>query len=313
LKEYLLGAGGWAYFKIPGLNSLVAYSKVFNFVEVNTTFYEIPAVKTVERWRKLVPDEFKFSVRAHHSITHEDKLSSTTETLETFEKMQQICSILDAEVLHLQTPSTLVITPEIVKNLGDLLDSLNLGKLRLSLEIRSTSKLSPALIKLMENHQIIHCVDLSRGERPAYDSDIIYTRLFGKGKHNIYQPTDEELKEIDNHILFSKAQKAMVSFHFVRMYQDAARLKIYKEKGSFPSLTRSTGLASLEEILKEEAVFPSTKSDFVKTQGWKLFDHTKDEKKRVADVLEMLPDKTYRSLHEITAFLEQFQKQKHSP
>jgi hypothetical protein len=37
LKEYLIGAGGWAYFQVPGVNSLAAYSKVFNFVEVNST------------------------------------------------------------------------------------------------------------------------------------------------------------------------------------------------------------------------------------------------------------------------------------
>jgi uncharacterized protein YecE (DUF72 family) len=305
LKEYLIGAGGWAYFRIPGLNSLVAYSKVFNFVEVNTTFYEIPSVKTVERWRKLVPKEFRFSVRAHHSITHESKLSPTVETFETFERMQQICTLLNADVLHLQTPSTLDMTPKIIKNLRDLLDSLNIGKLRLTLEVRSTSNLSPELIKLMQQHQIIHCVDLSKDERPAYDSDIIYTRLFGKGKYNIYQPTDEELLGVDSQILFSKAQKAMVSFHFIRMYQDAARLKIYHDRGTFPSLTRSTGFASLEELLKEDANFPSTKEELVKNHGWKLFDYTKDERKRVGDVLDKLPEGTYESTRHIMAFLEQ--------
>jgi len=308
LKEYLIGTGGWAYFKIPGLNSLVAYSKVFNFVEVNTTFYEIPTMKTVEKWRRLVPKNFRFSVRAHHSITHENKLAPTIEAFETFEKMQQICRILDADVLHLQTPSTLTVTTGIIKNLQDLLESLNLGKLRLALEARSTSQPPPELVKLMQEHQIIHCVDLSKGERPKYDSNMLYTRLFGKGRLNIYQSTDEELAEIDKRVLFSNTERARVVFHFVKMYQDAARLKVYKQIGTFPSVTHSVGLSSLEEILSEDATFPSTKEELLENQGWKLFDHTKDERKHVSDALEQLPRKTYESISDVIISLRALSK-----
>ncbi|KAB2945238.1 MAG: DUF72 domain-containing protein [Candidatus Methanoperedens sp.] len=42
-----IGAGGWAYFKVPGLDSLEAYSKAFDFVEVNSTFYTIPSIEMV--------------------------------------------------------------------------------------------------------------------------------------------------------------------------------------------------------------------------------------------------------------------------
>jgi uncharacterized protein YecE (DUF72 family) len=46
--NYLVGTGGWAYFQVPGKPSLKAYSEVFNFVEVNSTFYEYPSQRTVE-------------------------------------------------------------------------------------------------------------------------------------------------------------------------------------------------------------------------------------------------------------------------
>jgi uncharacterized protein YecE (DUF72 family) len=63
LTDYLIGTGGWAYFNVPGKPSLKAYSEVFNFVEVNYTFYEYPDTLMVEQWRRTVPDDFTFSVR----------------------------------------------------------------------------------------------------------------------------------------------------------------------------------------------------------------------------------------------------------
>jgi uncharacterized protein YecE (DUF72 family) len=304
LKEYLIGTGGWAYFKIPGLNPLVAYSHAFNFVEVNTTFYEIPEVKEVEKWRKLVPNDFQFSVRAHHSITHKNKLAPKAESLETLEKMKQICDVLKAEILHIQTPPTLKITKETIANLQSLIEPVNLGKLRLALEIRSPQQLPAAMVRFMQDNGIIHCVDLSKGEKPAYDADVLYTRLFGKGKHNIYQPADEELAQVDKRVLFSKAEKASVAIHFIRMNKDAARLKIYKQTGKFPSITRSTGLMSLDEVLSEDATFPSTKQELIENQGWKLFDNTSEERTHTADILQRLPERTYKSVDDVVSTLK---------
>ncbi|MCW3977383.1 MAG: DUF72 domain-containing protein, partial [Candidatus Bathyarchaeota archaeon] len=73
MTRYLIGAGGWAYFRVPGLHPLKAYSKAFNFVEVNSTFYETPNVKLVESWRKLVPPDFEFTVRCNKALTHKHK------------------------------------------------------------------------------------------------------------------------------------------------------------------------------------------------------------------------------------------------
>jgi len=38
VADYLIGTGGWAYFKVPNKPSLKAWS--FDFIEVNQTFYE---------------------------------------------------------------------------------------------------------------------------------------------------------------------------------------------------------------------------------------------------------------------------------
>jgi len=305
LTEYLIGTGGWAYFQIPGVHPLVAYSKAFNFVEVNSTFYEMPSLKEVETWRKLVPPDFQFTVRANRVTTHKYALQPAQETFESFDKMKQICAILNAPVLHLQTPPKFLFQKDAVQNLKHLLSSMNLGKLKLALEVRGTApnKLPAALVKTMQDNAIIHCVDLSKGEAPAYESEILYSRLFGKGQHNIYQPTDEELVEIDKTATSGNFQKIILSFHFVRMYKDAARLKIYRETGKFPKVTRHTGLESLEEVLREDAQFPTTKKALVQRQGWKLFDVTQDKRVRAAELLEKLPEKTYNNVSEVVEAL----------
>jgi len=273
---------------------------------VNSTFYQIPQLKEVEKWRRRVPPEFEFSVRAHQSITHQHRLQPVEGALEAFECMRQICTALDAEIMHLQLPSSFRLTETSIMDFHSLLSSVNLRRLRLALEIRGTrsSRLPPELLKIMQEHNIVHCTDLSRAETPAYESDMLYTRLFGQGNHNVYQPTDDELAEIDRRASSGKSEKIVMSFHFVKMYKDAARLKTYKQTGHFPMATRSTGLDSLKEILSEDARFPSTKQELVRNQGWKIFDITETQRIRAADMLEKLPEATYNNLGEVADRLE---------
>jgi len=306
LKEYLIGAGGWAYFQVPGVNSLTAYSKVFNFVEVNSTFYQIPPLNEVEKWRRLVPSDFQFSVRAHHSITNTYKFQPVQQVIETFEKMRKICQVLKANILHFQVPQSFRLNRASARNLRLLLSSLELGNVRVALEARLAAGqvLPPELLKIMQDKDMVHCVDLSKGEEPAYDSDLLYTRLFGKGQHNIYQPTDEELVEIDRRASVSKSQKVSMSFHFVRMYKDAVRLKRYKQTGKFPMITKSTGVSSLEEVLREDVEFPSTKQQLIRKQGWKLFDMTETVRIHAEEALQELPEGTYSNIDEVMDKLE---------
>jgi uncharacterized protein YecE (DUF72 family) len=304
-KQYLIGTGGWSYFRISGISPLVAYSRAFDFVEVNSTFYRIPSLKEVEKWRRTVPSDFEFSVRAHKSITHTHRLQPTREALDTFEKIKQVCSTLKANFLHLQTPSSFGLTQAAIKGIQNFLSSISPGRLRVALEIRGVhpNRLPSRLSNIMQDHNVLHCTDVSKGEMPAYDSDMLYSRLFGRGEHNMYQPTDEELVETDNRVSNINFQKVVLSFHFVRMYKDAIRLKIYKQTGKFPRITRSTGLSSLEEVLREDTSFPTTKQELLQNQGWKLLDLSEDKKIRAQEFLRQLPEGTYNNTNEIIASL----------
>lgn len=305
MTEYLIGTGGWAYFRVPSLHPLSAYAKAFSFVEVNSTFYQIPMVKEAERWRGLVPPDFRFTVRASRIITHKHKLQPTPEALDALEQMRHICEALEADILHFQTPPSFKPDQTVAESFKDLISSVELGKTRLALEIRSREPLTThaTMPRIMQDHDVIHCVDLSKGEKPAYESDTLYTRLFGKGEHNMYQPTDEELTEIDSRALNGNFQRVVMSFHFVRMYNDAARMKIYKQTGRFPAITKTTGLSSLGEVLSEGASFPASKQGLMQSQGWKLFDLTSKERARAGDFLQKLPERTYSNVGEVVSEL----------
>ncbi|MGV3636486.1 MAG: DUF72 domain-containing protein [Flavobacteriales bacterium] len=49
---------------------LKRYATLFNGVEVNSTFYTLPRITTVERWCNTVPAGFRFAVKTPRSITH---------------------------------------------------------------------------------------------------------------------------------------------------------------------------------------------------------------------------------------------------
>ncbi|MDH5449737.1 MAG: DUF72 domain-containing protein [Candidatus Bathyarchaeota archaeon] len=304
MTRYLIGAGGWAYFQVPNIHPLVAYSKVFNFVEVNSTFYEMPSLKLVESWRRLVPPDFKFAVRCIKVLTHKHKFQLVPEACEALEKMITICNTLKAEILHLQTPPTFHTTKPNIKLIRNFFSTMDLG-IRVALEIRGAKRrLNSDLVETMRDYNIIHCVDLSKDEEPAYKSDSLYSRLFGKGPHNIYQPTDQELRKIDRKASKAGHKTVAVSFHYVRMYKDAARFKIFKQTGKFPMVTKSTGASSLTEVLREDATFPSSRKELIRHQGWKLVDLTKDKRAHASSMLQKLPEKTYNSIKDVVQTLE---------
>ncbi len=98
IKKYHLGCTVWSlkewvgnFFTDDAKQSdfLKQYSSVFNSVEGNTTFYNIPSEKTVRNWKKATPDGFKFCFKFHRSITHDKQLNDVEDDilqfLETFD------------------------------------------------------------------------------------------------------------------------------------------------------------------------------------------------------------------------------------
>lgn len=299
MTQYLIGTGGWAYLNVP--NKLRSYSRIFNFTEVNYTFYEYPDARRVETWRRTVPKDFVFSVKCHQDLTHRIGLRPVEEAYRVFNQMVSYCRILDAHFLVLETPPSHIFDESGIESAREFFAAADHGEVRLAWEVRSpmTSKVT----RLMQEFNIVHSVDLSR-EEPSFKSDVVYSRLFGKGKHNIYQFTDEELVEIDGKLAKLSPRIAAISYHGVRMNTDAMRFKQYKSTGVFPSVTSFVGINSARQVLSEDARFPSSKAELIEDQGWKVIDLAPSKRVHLADLLSKIPDRKYYDLGEVVSVLE---------
>jgi len=68
-------------------------------------------------------------------------------------------------------------------------------------------------------------------------------------------------------------------------------------------VTKSTGINSLAEVLKEDAKFPSNKTELLNHQGWKIIDLTSNKRVHASDLLQNLPEKTYYGIDDIIQML----------
>ena len=303
MPELIIGCGGWQYFLIPGVDSLEIYSQAFRFVEVNSTFYTLPNHDLVRSWRRRVPESFEFSVKANKMITHIEKLSPSQRALKYLEKCLEVCRILGCRILVLETPRTLPLQL-ILENLEKLLKLISLGDVRIALEPRCGWSSNPGIVKGFKDLGIIPITDYSREDPPYDDPDISYTRLFGKGEHNIYQFTDEDLIDIRRRAENRRSRKVYLSFHGIAMYLDAARMERFLKTGELPPVTRSYGIDSLAEVLEEARhEFPMSKQALIRKYGWKLIDVDPKTRVPASVILKQLRRKHYQSLEEVISEL----------
>jgi uncharacterized protein YecE (DUF72 family) len=89
----LLGTQGWSYpdwigpFYPPGSKQedyLPFYARVFDTVELDTTFYHAPKPSIVRSWAKHTPDRFRFAAKVPRDITHEARLRDQGDALRAF-------------------------------------------------------------------------------------------------------------------------------------------------------------------------------------------------------------------------------------
>lgn len=67
-----------------GLRDLADYSRYFNCVEGNTTFYALPKLEIVQRWRDMTTDDFRFCFKFPATISHQAALRNCAADLQAF-------------------------------------------------------------------------------------------------------------------------------------------------------------------------------------------------------------------------------------
>lgn len=88
-----IGTSGWSYDHWKGIfypqrigadAMLAHYAQHFDAVELNSTFYRLPAESTLQRWAETVPEDFRFTVKASRYITHVKKLKEPRDSASLF-------------------------------------------------------------------------------------------------------------------------------------------------------------------------------------------------------------------------------------
>lgn len=88
-----IGTQGWNYDAWLGpfypsgtrpADYLSTYARAFDCVEVDSTFYAVPAVKTVRGWAQRTPHDFIFALKLPQEITHEKRLRDVVADAELF-------------------------------------------------------------------------------------------------------------------------------------------------------------------------------------------------------------------------------------
>ena len=94
-----IGCSGWTYAHWRGRfypdemkqkEWFQHYSRFFQTVEINNTFYHLPTAKTFQHWKRQAPKKFVYSVKVNRYITHMKKLKESREPVGKFLKMSRL-------------------------------------------------------------------------------------------------------------------------------------------------------------------------------------------------------------------------------
>jgi len=60
------------------------YSQVFNYVEIDSSFYRIPSEYIVSNWNRRTPENFRFTAKFPKVITHDKTFKNVEKELSLF-------------------------------------------------------------------------------------------------------------------------------------------------------------------------------------------------------------------------------------
>jgi uncharacterized protein YecE (DUF72 family) len=138
------------------------YGQHFGTVEINNTFYRMPAQSVLARWSEEVPEKFAFVLKAPRRITHEKRLQDINEDLSF---LFQTASALGSKL----GPILFQLPPFSKKDLPRLKDFLGLvpSDRRVAIEFRHASWFTDDVYEMLRAHRASLCLaDTDDGETP---------------------------------------------------------------------------------------------------------------------------------------------------
>jgi uncharacterized protein YecE (DUF72 family) len=215
MTNWYLGTMGFSYKDWAGSfypehlaphNYLKHYSRFFNAVEIDSTFYGIPRLSTVQRWLNDTPDDFLICPKTPRIITHEKRLKAAH--LEMAEYLAVVRGLKEKlGVVLIQLPPSF--RADQINNLETFLRELP-RDLRFAVEFRHESWYQPHTEEILQKHKVCWAATeypvLPR--QVTLTSDFLYFRLIGK--HGQFDRHNQE--QIDRSVNLSWWHQHLLSF-----------------------------------------------------------------------------------------------------
>lgn len=229
---------------------LETYAKVFNTVEVDSTFYAIPASSAVENWCRKTPENFTFSLKLPRAITHEHFLQSTA-----FEVLDEFCERIlllkeKLAVVLVQLPPQFEASKTNAQSLRDFLARLP-KEIRFAVEFRNREWFIDWTFEELEKTKVALCLvegswivrDLMFQAIRKLSNDFGYVRFMGERDlqafDKVVRPQDANLEMWKTEIGRLAAKDVFV--YFSNFYEGHAPESVNKLKRSFGQKTVDAG------------------------------------------------------------------------
>lgn len=254
--DWTTKAGGETVFYPRGTRSgamLENYGRIFDTVEVDSTFYAIPPSSSIESWYKKTPDDFVFSLKLPQEITHEHALrESSLPVLDEFCARVLLLKEKLGAVL-IQLPPNFEASKENAQALREFLVELP-KEIRFAVEFRNREwMIDWTLDELAKNRVALCLVDggwIPRGQifeaMKRATADFSYVRFMGERDLTAFdavvRPQDAPLEVWREEI--EKLETKDVFVYFSNFYEGFAPASVNKLKESLGQ--RTTQPASIE-------------------------------------------------------------------
>jgi uncharacterized protein YecE (DUF72 family) len=181
----LVGTSGWHYPHWRGMffpldlrshEYLAFYSRHFSTVEVNSTFYRLPAAETARSWAAATPPGFTFALKASRYITHQKRLKDPGAGVERFSRIASLLGEKLGPILF-QLPAGFGVD---LRRLAALLDMLPPGG-RYAFEFRDPTWFAPEVRGTLADRGAALCLsDAAGATTPLWvTAPFVYLRLHG--------------------------------------------------------------------------------------------------------------------------------------
>ena len=181
-----IGTSGWHYKhwlggvfypeRTSGAQMFEFYARHFDTVEINNSFYRLPAPQTFEAWREAAPRGFCYAVKASRFITHMKKLKDPKPSSERFFVAAERLGKKLGPILF-QLPPRWKLN---IERLREFLESLP-REHRYVFEFREESWLVPEVFALLRRHRAALCIHDFADMKVPYEltAKFTYIRFHG--------------------------------------------------------------------------------------------------------------------------------------